>query len=157
MTAIPNTPIEDLENDLAALQCARDAVALSNECAPVELKNAIFNNGAATFEPDAVVHWLDARIAETERAIDLLLRVPPDPPHVVLALEGGIVQGYWSSGPVSVTVRDYDTEGADDGRIIKSPDGDYATYAINGSVRPDKVKQTEAEVAAHEAREMGVE
>lgn len=62
--------IEDLENDLAALECVRQAVAQCLEDG--DLAKHVFSWGAAAFEPEAVLAWLEEKIQETENTIESL-------------------------------------------------------------------------------------
>lgn len=64
-------------------------------------------------------------------SLDTFNLVPQDitlpMPRVVVALEGGLVQGASSDLPVDMVVVDYDTEGGDDEDIVDLPQNDGST------------------------------
>ena len=63
--------------------------------------------------------------------------------RVVLYLRGGAIQGASDVPPgVTVEVRDYDTDGAEDGRIKRDTDGDAYQSLVFGGPRKRTRRRT---------------
>jgi len=79
----PGSTLEDLENDLAALDMLDDALRFALDEGADRWKPGM-NRG----DPKAVLAWLREKIAETENSIDALSGLGmPDPDQLPLPLE----------------------------------------------------------------------
>lgn len=77
---------------------------------------------------------------------DLRAAIDADEPRVVIACDGGLVQGVVSDVPIQATVIDYDTDGADADEITKVPQGEQGGDE-NGDARAI-VRREAVEVSA---------
>lgn len=124
--------------DLAELQLTAieaDAIAAAVSFGDSFVTDWVENEGAADPEALAGAGAVELASAVVERIERKLAGKPPAPTRVVVALEGGLVQGAVADRPgVSVTVLDYDTEGADAAEIRAIPQdgGGTAEATIGG-------------------------
>jgi hypothetical protein len=85
-------------------------------------------------EDGTIQDAVDAADDSREEIEAVLAGLPAKPIRILIALDGGLVQGGCSDVPVDVTIVDYDVEGADEADLTDVPqdDGTTARAAVGG-------------------------
>lgn len=84
----------------------------------VTILNDSQHAGVTSMEPE---DW--AELYQLTNEARAMLANPPVP-RVAVFMEGGIIQDIYFGSPVKVLVVDYDIEGLDEDRIVKTPGGE---------------------------------
>jgi len=126
----------------------------------------VFVDGIALGRHDHSAHAPDSKHLTVPREHDIttilpaayLPAQPPEPPQVVVTVEGGVVRSVISDKPASVLILDFDTDGCVEEEIPLIPPADGEDSAARAfvqeqmaAVMPERVAQIDAAISAHQA------